>query len=77
MATTREMIQTPTREPAPAVFDVKRIREDFPILKQKVHGKPLSIGQRRHQPEACPGDGGDPDVFTRKTARTCIGAFTC
>ena len=41
MATTREMIQTPTREPAPAVFDVKRIREDFPILKQKVHGKPL------------------------------------
>jgi cysteine desulfurase/selenocysteine lyase len=41
MATTREMIQTPAREPAPAVFDVKRIREDFPILKQKVHGKPL------------------------------------
>ena len=22
-------------------FDVMRIREDFPILKQKVHGKPL------------------------------------
>jgi cysteine desulfurase / selenocysteine lyase len=24
-----------------AVFDVARVREDFPILKQKVHGKPL------------------------------------
>jgi cysteine desulfurase/selenocysteine lyase len=22
-------------------FDVMRLREDFPILKQKVHGKPL------------------------------------
>ena len=28
--------------PAPAKsFDVARIREDFPILKQKIHGKPL------------------------------------
>ncbi|HYM09758.1 MAG TPA: cysteine desulfurase [Bryobacterales bacterium] len=26
---------------APAPFDVWRIRQDFPILKQKVHGKPL------------------------------------
>lgn len=26
---------------APPPFDVWRIREDFPILKQKVHGKPL------------------------------------
>ena len=25
----------------PSVFDAKRIREDFPILKQQVHGKPL------------------------------------
>ena len=41
MATTQEAIPAPVREaPAPA-FDVKRIREDFPILKQKVHGKPL------------------------------------
>src|SRR5713101_3790740 len=24
-----------------ASFDVERIREDFPILKQQVHGKPL------------------------------------
>jgi cysteine desulfurase/selenocysteine lyase len=24
-----------------APFDVRRIREDFPILSQKVHGKPL------------------------------------
>ncbi|MFQ5926945.1 MAG: SufS family cysteine desulfurase [Terriglobia bacterium] len=29
-------------QPAPPVaFDVERIREDFPILKQKVHGNPL------------------------------------
>jgi len=25
----------------PASFDVERIREDFPVLKQKIHGKPL------------------------------------
>src|SRR5208282_3634483 len=25
----------------PSSFDVQRIREDFPILRQKVHGKPL------------------------------------
>ena len=26
---------------APAKFDVARVRQDFPILSQKVHGKPL------------------------------------
>ena len=41
MATTREVMQLPAREAPPPAFDVKRIREDFPILKQKVHGKPL------------------------------------
>ena len=41
MATTRNLVQAPPREaPAPG-FDVRRIREDFPILKQKMHGKPL------------------------------------
>lgn len=30
-----------TRNVAAVPFDVRRIREDFPILKQKVHGKPL------------------------------------
>jgi cysteine desulfurase/selenocysteine lyase len=29
------------RKAASAPFDVRRVREDFPILKQKVHGKPL------------------------------------
>jgi cysteine desulfurase/selenocysteine lyase len=29
-----------SRVPA-SKFDVARVREDFPILKQKVHGKPL------------------------------------
>jgi cysteine desulfurase/selenocysteine lyase len=41
MATTHEAIQIPVRESFSPAFDVKRIREDFPILKQKVHGKPL------------------------------------
>ena len=41
MATTQEAIQIPARESSTPAFDVKRIREDFPILKQKVHGKPL------------------------------------
>ena len=41
MATTHEAIQAPARAPATPTFDVKRIREDFPILKEKVHGKPL------------------------------------
>ncbi|MGO8816461.1 MAG: cysteine desulfurase CsdA, partial [Terriglobia bacterium] len=41
MATIRNLVQAPPREaPAPG-FDVRRIREDFPILKQKMHGKPL------------------------------------
>src|SRR5215470_14094146 len=26
---------------ASTAYDVERLREDFPILKQKVHGKPL------------------------------------
>src|ERR1044071_8566799 len=25
----------------PAAFDVEKVREDFPVLKQKIHGKPL------------------------------------
>jgi len=41
MATTHEAIQAPARAPSAPSFDVKRIREDFPILKEKVHGKPL------------------------------------
>jgi cysteine desulfurase/selenocysteine lyase len=30
-----------TRKPAPVVLDVERIRENFPILKQEIRGKPL------------------------------------
>ena len=37
MATAHD-IARPTTRPA---FDVARVREDFPILKEKVHGKPL------------------------------------
>jgi cysteine desulfurase/selenocysteine lyase len=41
MATTREATPASPREPSVPGFDVKRIREDFPILKRKIHGKPL------------------------------------
>lgn len=30
-----------SKRPATLAFDVERVRKDFPILKQKVHGKPL------------------------------------
>ena len=30
-----------TGRPNPKAFDVHRVREDFPILKEKMHGKPL------------------------------------
>src|SRR5215813_9104879 len=33
-------MSTLTSAVAPA-FDVEKLREDFPVLKQKVHGKPL------------------------------------
>ncbi len=32
---------TITQTPATTAFDVEKVREDFPILKQQVHGKPL------------------------------------
>jgi len=41
MATTHESILAPARESLAHTFDVRRIREDFPGLKQKVHDKPL------------------------------------
>jgi len=41
MATTRNLVQIPPREALAPGFDVRKIREDFPILKQKMHGKPL------------------------------------
>ena len=41
MATTRNLVQALPREALSPGFDVRKIREDFPILKQKMHGKPL------------------------------------
>jgi cysteine desulfurase/selenocysteine lyase len=35
-----ELSRTPRNRP-PASLDVRKVRDDFPILKQKVHGKPL------------------------------------
>jgi cysteine desulfurase/selenocysteine lyase len=40
MATTREIVN-PAAELQARTFDVRKIREDFPILRQKMHGKPL------------------------------------
>jgi len=37
--TSREVLES--RPPSSAAFDVDRVREDFPSLKQKIHGKPL------------------------------------
>src|SRR5262249_30079455 len=31
----------PGREPLPPLFDLVKIRQDFPILQRKVHGQPL------------------------------------
>ena len=41
MASTSQALNRSAQEARAAGFDVNRIREDFPILKQKVHGKPL------------------------------------
>ena len=41
MATTREIVSPAVVELQARTFDVRKIREDFPILKQKMHGKPL------------------------------------
>src|SRR5687768_15741133 len=34
-------VMTTNSNSAPSTFDITAIREDFPILKQQVHGKPL------------------------------------
>jgi cysteine desulfurase/selenocysteine lyase len=36
-----EVLAPVLREAAPARFDVARVRKDFPILRQRIHGKPL------------------------------------
>lgn len=35
------LVIPPCFEASPVAFDIEKIRDDFPILKQKVHGKPL------------------------------------
>src|SRR5947207_330580 len=34
-------LTSPVAGPVTAPFDVERIREEFPVLKQRIHGKPL------------------------------------
>src|SRR5512137_2238740 len=41
MEAVHQALSPPAREAADVGFDVEKIREDFPILKQKVHNKPL------------------------------------
>jgi len=41
MAITSQHIAETTLRESPAKFDVERIRKDFPVLDQTVHGKPL------------------------------------
>ncbi|MFQ5816519.1 MAG: SufS family cysteine desulfurase [Terriglobia bacterium] len=41
MSAARDLSLRAVRAAPPLSFDVSRIREDFPVLKQKVHGKPL------------------------------------
>ena len=36
-----DVVPQPSRAPRAPAFDVGRVREDFPILKQEVYGKPL------------------------------------
>ena len=38
---TTKIVKPGAREIPARTFDVRKIREDFPILKQKMHGKPL------------------------------------
>ena len=41
MATAHDIVKPAARAATRPAFDVARVREDFPILKEKVHGKPL------------------------------------
>ncbi len=41
MKTARDLAVEGTQSPATLRFDARAIREDFPILRQKIHGKPL------------------------------------
>ncbi len=41
MLTTRNAHGGNLRESPPGAFEVQRIRRDFPILQQEIHGKPL------------------------------------
>jgi cysteine desulfurase/selenocysteine lyase len=41
MSVNRKATALDSPQPSPVSFDVERIREDFPILKERVHGKPL------------------------------------
>ena len=41
MKALHELRSEPSRSPPGGSLDVLKIRQDFPILRQRVHGKPL------------------------------------
>lgn len=41
MSVSAELVRDHERKSAAASFDVERIRKDFPILRERIHGKPL------------------------------------
>ena len=56
-------------------IDWAKLRADFPILDQKVHGHPLDVfRQRRQQPETPRGDRRPRAITTSTTTPTCIAA---
>ena len=50
----------PPKAASSVPFDVSTVREDFPILRQKVHGKPLIFGKNRDKGIRL--NGMDPEV---------------
>ena len=58
-------------------FDVERIREDFPVLEQKIHGKPLVyLDNAATGAKAAGGDRRASCISTKSIAPTSIAACT-
>ena len=71
-------IRRPHRAGPAAELDVERCVQQFPILKEIVHGKPLDLfRQRRFDPEAARRSSMSSITITSTTTPTCIAASTC
>ncbi|MBC8647826.1 MAG: aminotransferase class V-fold PLP-dependent enzyme, partial [Thermoanaerobaculia bacterium] len=59
-------IAAPLREASATTYDVERIREDFPILRQLVHGKPLVyLDNAATTQKPMPVIQAEPDIYER------------